>query len=242
MELLLLSNSQIAGLPPFEHARPELEAFLAGTTTVHFIAHALHDRDAYAAAISEQLSTYGVRTIAVHRLEHPVAEIAEAKVVFVGGGNTFRLLAGLQQDGLLDPIRSRVQAGNLRYLGSSAGSNLAAPTIRTTNDMPIVAPRNFGAFGFLPFQINPHYLDADPQSTHMGETRALRIQQFLEENDVPVMGLREGAWLRRSGARLSLGGLTGAVLFRRGRPPAAYGEGGNLGFLLESEPRFDVPL
>lgn len=241
VELLLLSNSRLPGRAPLEHVRDELFGFLAGAEVVHFAAHALHDRDAYAAQIAELLEPYGVRTVALHSSARPLAAIDEAEVLFVGGGNTFRLLAALRATGILETVRERVLSGALRYLGSSAGSNLAAPTIRTTNDMPIVDVAPLGALGLVPFQINPHYLDADPASQHMGETRAERIAQFLEENDVPVVGLREGAWLRREGDVLRLGGPSGAMLFRRGAEPEALADGADLSFLLEADARFDVP-
>src|SRR6185295_14640441 len=128
---------------------------------------------------------------------------AAAEAVSVGGGNTFRLLDTLQRSGLLGPLRLRVLAG-MPYVGASAGTNIAAPTIKTTNDMPIVQPASFEALDLLPFQINPHYLDADPASPHMGETREERLREYLEENQAPVVGLREGAWLDRDGARLTL--------------------------------------
>ena len=186
------------------------------------------------------MAPFGVRVIGLHACADPAAALAAARVVLVGGGNTFRLLAALRREGLLGIVRERVGAGTLRYIGSSAGSNVAAPTIRTTNDMPIVAVPDLTAFGLVPFQINPHYLDADPVSTHMGETRAQRLEQFLEENDVPVVGIREGAWLRRSGTRLHLGGPSGAVLFRRGAAPSELEPGADLSFLLATEPRYDI--
>ncbi|HEY5037129.1 MAG TPA: dipeptidase PepE, partial [Chthoniobacterales bacterium] len=119
---------------------------------------------------------------------------------------------------LLQTIRDRVAAG-MPYLGSSAGSNVAGPTISTTNDMPIVEPPSFAALSLVPFQINPHYLDADPNSTHMGETREERILQFLEEHETPVIALREGAWLRCEGDECRLGGASGGRCFRRGKTP-----------------------
>jgi len=139
-------------------------------------------------------------------------------------------------------VRRRVAAGSLAYLGSSAGTNHACPSIRTTNDMPIVEPGSFAAFGLVPFQINPHYQDPDPGSTHMGETREQRLREFLEENDVPVLAMREGSWLRRRGGSLTLVGLTGAMLFRRGLSPQAYDEGSDLSFLLTLAAQFDRPL
>jgi dipeptidase E len=181
-----------------------------------------------------------MKVTGVHALPDPAAAVATARVLLVGGGNTFRLLAALQRTGLIPLVRERVARGELRYIGSSAGSNVAAPTIRTTDDMPIVAVPDLRAFGLVPFQINPHYLDADPASTHMGETRAQRLEQFLEENDVPVIGLREGAWLRRSGGAVRLGGPTGAVLFGRGAAPRELEPGADLAFLLATEPRYDV--
>jgi len=157
--------------------------------------------------------------------------LGSAEAVFVGGGNTFRLLKTLQESELLEPLRRRVRDG-VPYLGASAGINVVCPTIKTTNDMPIVQPPRFEALGIVPFQINPHYLDPDPGSRHMGETREDRIREFHEENDVPVVGLREGAWLRIEGTGGRVGGAASARVFRRGRAPEELAPGASLEALL----------
>ncbi|KAB8139916.1 dipeptidase PepE [Chloroflexia bacterium SDU3-3] len=239
-DLLLLSNSRMHGQPPLAHLGPALDAFLQGRATIHFAPFALRDHEGYTASIRAALAPRGIRVVGLHAVADPLAELAHAEVLFVGGGNSFRLLKQLYALGLLDVVRRRVASGELRYMGASAGSNMACPSLRTTNDMPIVQPPSFEAFGLIPFQINPHYIDADPSSTHMGETRAQRIAEFLEENAVPVLGLREGAWLRRQDDRLTLHGPTGAVLFERGAEPQPYAEGADLSFLLGRSPAFDT--
>jgi dipeptidase E len=241
MDLLLLSTSTLHGGGYLEYALEIVQDFLGECRTVHFAAYALADRDAYTAEIRGLLQPFGLSVVGLHEAADPRTALAAAEVLFVGGGNSFRLLQAFQRLDLLDPVRRRVQAGELRYWGSSAGSNLACPTIRTTNDMPIVEPAGFAALGLIPFQLNPHYVDADPNSTHMGETREQRLEQFLEENDVPVLGLREGALLRLAGQTLNVGGSKAARLFRRGSPPAEYAPGSDLSWLLALEPRFDQP-
>jgi dipeptidase E len=144
--------------------------------------------------------------------------IGEAEGIFIGGGNTFRLLKALYDTDALEPIRKRVTTG-MPYMGASAGSNVACPTIRTTNDMPIVEPRSLDALGLFPWQINPHYLDPEPGSKHMGETREERLIQYLEENARPVIGLREGGIIRVENGRATLKGTSGARIFRRGKEP-----------------------
>ncbi len=150
--------------------------------------------------------------------------------MFVGGGNTFRLLHDVRRLGLLDALRANPDC---RYTGSSAGTNLACPTVKTTNDMPIVDPGGLDALDRVPFQVNPHYVDPDPASTHQGETREERILEFHEMNEVPVVGLREGAWLHRTGDTLTLDGNT-ARLFRRGHEPEELVAGTDLSWLLTS--------
>jgi dipeptidase E len=151
----------------------------------------------------------------------------------VGGGNTFRLLKALQDLDLIEAIRRKVGSG-APYIGSSAGSNVAGPTIKTTKDMPIVQPRSFDSLGLVPFQISPHYLDPDPNSTHMGETQEERILQFLEENDTPVVGIREGAWLLCNDGAVTLKGQTGARIFRRGHVPVEVTPGTDISKLVET--------
>ncbi len=230
--LFLLSNSSQSGRGFLDHAMPELLAFLGGPRRLAFVPFALKDRRGYTAKVAERFAAEGVRVVGLSADARGVKALAKADAVFVGGGNTFRLVDALQRSGLLAAIRKAVKGG-MPYVGSSAGTNVAAPTIRTTNDMPIVQPRRFDAIGLVPFQINPHYLDADPRSTHMGETREQRLREYLEENAAPVLGLREGAWLWREDATLRLQGANGARLFRRGREPQEYAPGADLGFLLK---------
>jgi len=213
--LLLISNSTLHGSGYLDHAESEIRSFLGDAKRVLFVPYALFDRDKYAANARQRFQKMGYELTSVHTAANPVAAVNETDAVFIGGGNTFRLLKALYEFDLIDAIRTRVSNG-MPYIGSSAGSNVAAPTIKTTNDMPIVQPPSFNALGLVSFQINPHYLDPDPNSRHMGETREERIVQFLEENDTPVVGLREGAMLRIESGETILRGSTGARIFRRG--------------------------
>ncbi|HET9210834.1 MAG TPA: dipeptidase PepE [Thermoanaerobaculia bacterium] len=229
--LLLISNSTNHGQGYLDHALGEIDDFLGPVRRLLFVPFALKDRAGYGAKARERLAAIGVEVSTLTADEAGRMAVHEAEAVFTGGGNTFRLLKTLQDSGLLPLIRERALAG-MPYLGSSAGTNIAAPTIRTTNDMPIVQPASFEALWLVPFQINPHYLDADPASTHMGETREQRIKEFHEENETPVVGLREGAWIRVEGDHATLGGTRGARIFRRGEAPEERGTGDSLDDLL----------
>jgi dipeptidase E len=237
--LFLLSNSTVFGKQYLEHALERLKDFLGDERHLLFVPYALADYDSYTAGIQAALATLGAVVRGVHTFSDPREAVSEARVLYVGGGNSFRLLKTLQRQELLTVVRQRVEAGELRYIGSSAGTNMACPSLRTTNDMPIVQPRSFEAFGLLPFQINPHYLDPDPNSTHQGETRAERIAEFLEENDVPVLGMREGSWLQRNGSALRLEGVAGARLFLRTAEAQEIPPGTDLSWLLNTPARFD---
>ena len=227
MRLLLLSNSTNFGEAYLDHAMAEIHAFLGDVRRIAFVPFALRDKDAYAARARERFAREGIDVAPVRA----PADVEKAESVFVGGGNTFRLLKALQEGGFAEPLRRRVAEG-MPYLGASAGTNIAAPTIRTTNDMPIVQPKSFDALGFVPFQINPHFVDAEASSRHMGETREERLREYLEENEAPVVGLREGAWLRRESAALVLGGRNGARIFRRAAEPEEVAPGAELDRLL----------
>jgi dipeptidase E len=213
MRLLLISSSNVHGYGYLDHAEVEIRDL--GTKRIAFAPFAMADRDGYTERVRERFA----------RMEIDVIQLTGARdldgvdAVFVGGGNTFRLLKTMYDLSLLDPIRLRVRSGALPYIGSSAGTNVAGPTIRTTNDMPIVQPPSFDALGLVPFQLNPHYLDPDPASTHKGETREERIAQFHEEDDTPVVGLREPSMLRIVDSDVTLVGTATARVFRRGQPP-----------------------
>ena len=229
--LILASTSKVHGTGYLDHLEPWLERLLAGRDRLLFVPYALHDLDGYAGRVRQRFGDLGIEVDGVHRAADPVAAMERASAVFVGGGNPFRLLDRLEKGGLLEPIRRRVAAG-MPYLGASAGSNVAGPTIKTTNDMPIVRPASFRALGLVDFQINPHYIDPDPGSTHMGETRDTRLAEFHEENDTPVVALREGALLEVVGDRVSVRGEPGGKLFQRGEEPSPLAPGDRVDRLL----------
>jgi dipeptidase E len=238
IDLMLLSNSYSPGLGLLEHALDTVGELLGAGSRVLFVPFADSDPDRYADAMSAALAPVGARVTGAHRVADPVRALAEHDAVFVGGGNSFRLLRAAQRCGLLPAIRERVAAG-LPYLGTSAGANLACPTIRTTNDMPIVAPASLGALALIPFQINPHYPAASP-GAGPGETRDQRLHEFLEENDVPVLALREGSWLRVQGPAASIGGTAGGRVFTRGAAARPVEPGDDVSYLLTSRPAYDT--
>jgi dipeptidase E len=229
--LLLISNSTLYGSGYLDHAENEIRDFLSSVKRVLFIPYALSDRDGYANLARERYQAMGYDLNSIHQTGDARQAVSDAEAVFIGGGNTFRLLKTLYDFDLLMSIRQKVAEG-MPYIGSSAGSNLACPTIKTTNDMPIVQPPSFEALGLVAFQINPHYLDPDPSSTHKGETREARIVQFLEENATPVVGLREGAMVRVEGGDMVLKGVSGARIFRRGYEPLEVVSGTKLNELV----------
>jgi dipeptidase E len=213
--------------------RAHLRSHLGSIQRILFIPYALADHEKYAQTMIERGLNADYELIGIHRCADPVAAVQAAEAIYVGGGNTFRLLTALYQQGLLEPIRERVAAG-VPYVGVSAGSNVACPTIMTTNDMPIVQPPTFKALGLVPFQINAHYYAGhnwikagDTLIEHFGETRDDRLREFHEMNDTPVVGLYEAGVLVCDGATVHLHDAP-ARLFRKGQEPIDVAPGAEL--------------
>lgn len=216
--VLLISNSTNPGEGYLDHCADVLEAHFAGVDTVAFVPYALADLDGYADTAEQRFASIGIDLVSVHRDDDPASVVARCGGVFVGGGNTFRLLRICRSLGLLEAIDDLVAGRGGAYAGASAGSNLACPTIKTTNDMPIVDPGGFDSLGIFPFQVNAHYVDRDPDVAHNGETRMQRIAEFHEENETPVIGLYEGAILQHDNGSSRLL-RNRALLFTKGNDP-----------------------
>ena len=229
--LLLISNSTLHGSGYLDHAEAEIRDFIGKRVRVVFIPYALHDRRAYCEQADGRFRKMGLEFQSAHNVSNTSRAIEQAEIIFIGGGNTFRLLYELHRNQMIEPIRRAVRAGT-PYIGSSAGSIVACPSLKTTKDMPVIQPFSFEALNLVPFQVSPHYLDPDPTSTHMGETQEQRILQFLEENEEPVVGLREGSILRVEGGEVTLKGPHSARIFRSDTQPIETPAGSNLSELL----------
>ncbi len=233
--ILLLSTSTVHGSGFLEYCTEEIADHFQGCGSVLFVPYASPggmSYDEYTDRVARQFAAIGLEVEGIHTRPEPALAVGEAAGLFIGGGNTFLLLRELYRQDLLRQIRRRVEEG-MPYMGSSAGSNVAGLTIGTTNDMPIVHTPSFDALGLVPFNLNPHYLDPDPDSTHMGETRQTRIQEFHMQNQEPVIGLREGAWLRIAGPAMRLEGRSGARLFRHDGEPEELAAGSDLSDMLQ---------
>lgn len=235
---ILLGSGGLSTKARQEAWRHELNDFLGPVQTMLFVPYALADHDGYTRKVAERGFDAGRALVGLHRAKDPRKAVRDAEAVFVGGGNTFRLLDRLQRERLLPVLRARARAG-MPFVGISAGTNVACPTIRTTNDMPIVWPRDARALGLVPFQVNPHYVDGAyflkqgaRYRPYGGETRDVRLAEFHEMNDVPILALREGSILRVEGARAWVTGAAGARLFRHGKAPADLDVGADVSRLL----------
>jgi dipeptidase E len=234
MRLLLISNSTNPGEQYLDYPKNNIREFL-GEKPVKalFIPYAAvtFSYDEYEAKVAERFRETGHDVVSVHRFSDPVSAVLEAEAIVVGGGNTWKLLKTVREQGLIEPVRKKVLAG-IPYIGWSAGSNMACPTIRTTNDMPVVEPDSFSSFNLIPFQINPHYLDANPAG-HAGETREQRIEEFIEVNpDIYVAGLREGTMLIIEDGKIRLAGPRQMRVFKKGQTPLELSYKDDLSFLL----------
>ncbi|MFX1536054.1 MAG: dipeptidase PepE [Promethearchaeota archaeon] len=236
-KLLLISSSTLHGSGYLDHCANEICTFIKERKEVLFIPYARPSGitlDEYTDIARQRFHRMGYKLTGIHEVNSPKEAVQSAETIFVGGGNTFVLLKGLYEAGIMEDIISKVNGGT-PYIGTSAGSNVAGKTIGTTNDMPIVQPPSLTALGLVPFNINPHYLDPDPNSTHKGETREMRIKEFHAFNTIDVIALREGAMLDILGEQITLKGSTGARLFRQGKKPQEYQPGDSLDFLLSGK-------
>ena len=234
MKLLLISNSTMAGEAYLDYPKNDIKDFL-GTKSIKalFIPYAgvTFPFDEYESKVKAKFNEIGHDIVSIHHFEDPVQAVKEAEAIVIGGGNTFNLAKMLQENNLIDAIGTRVKEG-APYIGWSAGSNMACPSIRTTNDMPIVEPKSFNVLNLIPFQINPHFLDAHPDG-HGGETREDRIMEFVELNqDIYVAGLREGCMFIFEDGELSHKGTRSCRVFKYGKDT----------FELKSSDNFDVLL
>ena len=234
MKLLLISNSTNAGEAYLEHPLGQIRAFMGERPVdAAFIPYAgvTISFDDYTDRVKARFRDLGHTIHSVHESSNPLDAIENANAIVVGGGNTFHLIRMMQDQGLIDAIRRKVLNGT-PYIGWSAGSNVACPSIRTTNDMPIVEPENFSALNLIPFQINPHYLDANPEG-HAGETREMRIEEFIEVNPgMVVVGLREGTMFLVEDGSIQLIGPRPARIFKKGIKPYEVQPGADFSFLL----------
>lgn len=234
MNLLLISNSTNAGEAYLKYPIAEIQKTLAGVTEVVFIPYAAvtFSYEEYERKVQERFDEIGIKVRSVHRALNKRNFVRHAQAIVIGGGNTFALLKKMQEEDLLDVIFRRVRAG-VPYIGWSAGSNVTCPTICTTNDMPIIEPQSFRAIGLVPFQINPHYLDANPVG-HAGETREQRILEYLEANRSRyVVGLREGCMIRIKDENIELIGSRTMRIFKKGIETYEVKPGDDISFLIK---------
>lgn len=234
MKLLLISNSTMPGEPYLDYPKNEIKKFLGEKPlTAVFIPYAAvtFSFDEYCEKVKDRFAELGHRVVGIHTFDNPVKAIQNAEAIVVGGGNTWQLVRMLHEQKLMNPIREKAFNGT-PYIGWSAGSNVACPTLRTTNDMPIIDPIGFDCANMVPFQINPHYLDANPDG-HGGETREQRIEEFLEINpNCYVAGLREGTMFKVEDGNLELIGSRSCRIFKKGQEPMELKAGEDFSFLL----------
>lgn len=229
--LIIASTSTVHGGNYLEYLYPVLENHFANCETIVFIPYARPGgitHDEYTETVQKAFSKINKKVVGLHTFENPAAALANAEGIFTGGGNTFLLVTQLYQNKTMEALSKAIDSGT-PYLGTSAGSNITGISMQTTNDMPIIYPPSFTTLGAIPFNLNPHYLDADTQSKHMGETRETRIKEYHAFNDTPVLGLREGSWLDVKGDKIILKGMLTARWFSQNEGPVELLPETNLG-------------
>ena len=219
--ILIASTATLHNGSYLDYLLPELQMFFTNCNEILFIPYARPSgisHEEYTKKVSDAFAKINISIKGIHEFENPITALENAKGIFTGGGNTFLLVSQLYKNNVIDTLEKVVKNGT-PYLGTSAGSNICGLTMSTTNDMPIVYPPSFRTLGFVSFNINPHYLDPIEGSTHMGETRETRINEFHQFNPQPVVGLREGSWLAVKGDSIKLKGTLTARIFKRGETP-----------------------
>jgi|TARA_B110000238_G_C16133685_1_gene442625 dipeptidase E len=233
-KMIIASTSTVHGKGYLEYMLPELSIFFKGIEEIVFIPYARPggiDYDEYTAIVKKAFSSIHINVKGIHEFKSSIDAIKKAQGIFTGGGNTFELVTKLHANNLMSLIKEVVEGGTL-YFGTSAGSNIAGVSIKTTNDMPIVYPPSFDALNLINFNINPHYLDPEPNSKHMGETRETRIREFHKFNEIAVLGLREGSWLEVVNTTVILRGTLEARLFETNQGPRELPTNSDLSFLM----------
>jgi dipeptidase E len=221
MNIILASTSTIFGGEYLEYLREELIKLYKGVDEIIFIPFARPggiSHDDYTAKARSFFETINIKVKGLHEFENKTEALHSAQGYFTGGGNTFLLVKTLHEEGLMSVLKKNVESGKA-YLGCSAGSNIGGQNMKTTNDMPIVYPPSFDCMGLVPFNLNPHYLDPNPDLKHNGETRETRIREFLTQNDTKVIGLREGNWIRRTGDKITVEGSEMTRIFEKDKEP-----------------------
>lgn len=234
-KLIIASTSTLHGGSYLDYILPVLENHFKDCKTILFIPYARPggiSHDEYTQKVAETFAEINKKVVGLHEFDNAAKAVEQAEGIFTGGGNTFLLVTKLYQNNVMDILRNAIENGT-PYLGSSAGSNITGISMQTTNDMPIIYPPSFKTLGVIPFNLNPHYLDPDLQSKHMGETRETRIKEFHAFNDIPVLGLREGSWLEVNGETIILKGDLTARIFRQNQTPEELEPETNLAFLKE---------
>ena len=229
--LIIASTSTVHGGDYLEYLFPVLENHFANCETIIFVPYARPGgitHDEYTQTVQKAFSKINKKVVGLHTFENPAEALATAEGIFTGGGNTFLLVTQLYQNKVMEVLSNAIANGT-PYLGTSAGSNITGVSMQTTNDMPIIYPPSFKTLGAVPFNLNPHYLDADTQSKHMGETRETRIKEYHAFNDTPVLGLREGSWLDVKGDTIILKGTLTARWFTQNQEPIELLPETNLG-------------
>lgn len=230
---IIASTSTLHGGDYLEYILPELANHFSNSKTLLFIPYARPSgisHEEYTEKVRSAFAKINIAVKGIHEFKNPTEAIENAEGIFTGGGNTFLLVSQLYKNKVMTVLAEIVKKGT-PYLGTSAGSNICGLTMQTTNDMPIIYPPSFQTLGIIPFNLNPHYLDADSQSNHMGETRETRIKEFHQFNTLPVLGLREGSWLDVKGNKITLKGGLSARIFRQNQIPEELESGSDLSFL-----------